>query len=150
MCRRRPSKYVITRGPVNLSLTYESTASNGYAHVEFASTEDALRAVRQGAPHGFRYRNRSVDVDFALWEFYVGPMYRAVYISGWPGSKDQPALLKWTDDIPNIAGATVCTSLFPFTPEISTLGLMPCRIMNNSAATSRRKTLRPPQRVFAI
>jgi hypothetical protein len=87
----------------------------GYAHVQFASTEDALRAVRQGAPHGFRYMERLVDVDFAPWSFYVGPIYNALYISGWPAACDRLSLVQWTNDIPNITGATVCTSLFPFT-----------------------------------
>jgi hypothetical protein len=106
--------YVIEHGPANRSLTCEGTALQGYAHIEFASTEEALRAARQGAPHGFRYRQRLLDIDFASCVFYVGP---AVYISGWPASDGRPALLQWTYDIPNIAEAAVCTSLFPFTPK---------------------------------
>jgi hypothetical protein len=82
--------YVILRGPANRSLIYESTALNGYAHVEFASTEEVLRAVRQGAPHGFRYRKRLLDIDFAPWVFYVGPAYRVVNISEWPASDGRP------------------------------------------------------------
>jgi hypothetical protein len=109
--------YVIVRGSANRSLTYESTASNGFAHVEFASTEEASRAVRQGAPHGFRYRQRLLDIDFAPWVFYVRPAYVVVYISGWPASDGRHALLQWAYDIPNIAEATVCTSLFPFTSK---------------------------------
>ena len=96
--------------PSNRSLTYESAASDGYAHVEFASTEDAVRAVRQGVPHGFRYRKRLLDIDFARWVFYAGPKYRVVYISGWLTSDGGPELLRWAHDIPNIAGATVCMS----------------------------------------
>ena len=89
---------------------------SGYAYVEFASIDDALHAVRQGAPHGFRYKNRLLDVDFAPWEFHVGPTYRVVYISGWPGLDLRPAFMRWVKDIPNVLGGTVCTSLFPFYP----------------------------------
>ena len=109
--------YVILRGPVNRLLTYESAALKGYAHVEFASTEEALHAVRQGVPHGFRYRQRLLEIDFAPSTSYVGPVYRAVYISGWPASDGRSALLQWTNDIPNIAEATICTSLFSFIPK---------------------------------
>jgi hypothetical protein len=117
LCRRRPFMYVIACGSANRSLTYGSTALNGYAHVELPSTEEALRAVYQGVPHGFRCRQRLLDIDFALWVFYVGPTYRVVYISGWPGFDGRPALLQWTYDIPDITKATVCASLFPFTPK---------------------------------
>jgi hypothetical protein len=92
-------------------LTDERTALNGFAHVEFASTEEALRAARQGSPHGFRYADRLLDVDFARWIFYIGPAYRVVYISGWNTSHGRNGLLQWTYDIPNIVGARVCTSL---------------------------------------
>ena len=86
---------------------------NGFAHVEFASTEEAVRAVRQGAPHGFRYMERLLDVDFARWVFYIGPAYRVVYISGWPASNGRHVLLQWTNDIPNVVGASICTSSTP-------------------------------------
>ncbi len=109
--RRRPFKYVTTHGPAGRSLTYESTILNGDAHVEFASIKDALRAVRQGASHRFRYRQRLLDIDFATWVFYAEHAYRVVYISGWPASDGRPALLRWTYDILNIARATVRTSL---------------------------------------
>jgi hypothetical protein len=56
---------VIAHGPANRSLTCESTGLNGYAQVEFASTQDAVRALRQVAPHGFRYEQRLLDIDFA-------------------------------------------------------------------------------------
>lgn len=56
-------------------LTDDSTASNRFAHVEFASAEEALRAARQGAPYGFRYAERLLAVDFAHWMFYIGPAY---------------------------------------------------------------------------
>ena len=105
--------WVIARFPVNRSLTDESTAPNGFAHVEFANTDEALRAVRQGAPHGFRYRERLLDIDFAPWVFYIGAAYRVVYISGWPPLDGRQWLLRWVYDIPNVAEATVCTSLSP-------------------------------------
>jgi hypothetical protein len=95
--------YVIEGCLANQSLTHESTALNRYAHVEFASNEEALRAVRQGVQHGFRYGQRLLHIDFAPWVFYVGPAYRVVYISGWSASDDRPALLQWTYDIPDIA-----------------------------------------------
>jgi hypothetical protein len=110
--------YVIERGPANRSLTHESTALKGYAYVEFASTEEALRATCQGAPHGFRYRQWLLDIDFSPSVFYVGSAYNAVYISGWPAANGRPALLQWIDDIPNIAQASICTSLFRFTQNI--------------------------------
>ncbi|KAF8492390.1 hypothetical protein F5888DRAFT_911356 [Russula emetica] len=84
-----------------------SSLKNGYAHVELPSTEEALRAVYQGVPHGFRCRQRLLDIDFAPWVFYVGRAYRVVYISGWPGFDGRPALLQWTYDIPDITEATV-------------------------------------------
>ncbi|KAI9507299.1 hypothetical protein F5148DRAFT_1206079, partial [Russula earlei] len=90
------------------------TSLNGFAHVEFASTEEALRAARQGTPHGFRYENRLLHVDFAVWKLYIGPEYRVVYISGWPASHNRSALLQWAYDIPNVLGATV---LPPFRGE---------------------------------
>jgi hypothetical protein len=92
-------------------------APNGFAHVEFASTEEALRAARQGAPRGFRYKDRLLDVDFAPWIFYVGPGYRVVYIFGWPGSKGRSGLLQWAYDIPNVTGTTVCKSLLLSRPS---------------------------------
>ena len=114
--------YVIARGPANRLLTYESTALNGFSHVEFASTKEAVRAVRQGAPGGFSCRSQPLGIDFASSVFYVGPGYRVVYISGWPASDGRPALLQWAHDIPDIAEATVCTSLFPFTPQYLSSG----------------------------
>jgi hypothetical protein len=99
--------YVIACGLESRSLTYESTALDGFAHIELASTEEALRTVRRGVPHGRRYRQRLLDINFAPWVFYVGPTY--VYISGWPASDGRPMLLHWTYDTPNIAEATVCT-----------------------------------------
>ena len=75
-------------------------------HVEFASPEEALRAVHQGAPRGFRYRQRLLDIDFVPWVFYVGPVYRVVYTSGRPASDGRPVLLRWTYNIPDIAEAT--------------------------------------------
>ncbi|KAH9954695.1 hypothetical protein BC827DRAFT_1272378 [Russula dissimulans] len=89
-------------------------SSNGFAHVEFATTQEALRAARQGAPHGFRYAQRLLHVDFAPWKFYISNAYRVVYVSGWPASEDRHALLRWAYDIPNIHGATV---LPPFRGE---------------------------------
>ncbi|KAH9054768.1 hypothetical protein EDB87DRAFT_1419965 [Lactarius vividus] len=80
---------------------------SGFAHIEFSSTEEALRAARQGAPHGFRYKDRLLDVDFAPWLFYIGPGYRFVYISGWPASNTRPELLQWAYDIPHVTGAAV-------------------------------------------
>jgi hypothetical protein len=94
--------------------TDESTATYGFAHVEFASTEEAIRAVRQGAPHGFRYAQRLLDVDFASWAFYVGPGYRVVYISNWPPSDGRSALWKWVGDIPNVVGTTIRTYAQPY------------------------------------
>jgi hypothetical protein len=95
-----------------ITKTHENahTATRGIAHVEFASTEEAIRAARQGAPHGFRYVDRLLDVDFAPWIFYIGPAYRSMYIAGWPASDGRPALLQWACDIPNIVGAAVRTS----------------------------------------
>jgi len=69
-----------------------------------------MRAARQGAPHGFRYVDRLLDVDFAKWTFHIGPKYRSVYIAGWPASDGRPALLQWVCDIPNIVGAVIRTS----------------------------------------
>jgi hypothetical protein len=109
--------YVIERGPANRSLTYESTATEGYAFIEFASTEEGLRAARKGAPHGFRYEQRLLDIDFNSSKTFVGPGFRAVYISGWRASDDRSALLQWAYDIHKIVEAAVCTSLFPFTPK---------------------------------
>jgi hypothetical protein len=39
--------------------------------------------VRQGAPHGFRCRQRLLDIDFAprARVFYVDPAYRVMYIA---------------------------------------------------------------------
>jgi hypothetical protein len=85
--------YVIAHSPANQSLTYESTALKGYAHVEFARTEEALRAVCQGASHGFCYRQCQLNIDFAPSVFHVGPAYGVVYISGWPASHGRPSLL---------------------------------------------------------
>jgi hypothetical protein len=119
----------------------------GFAYVEFVRTEDALRAVRQGTPHVFRYRERLVDVDFAPWEIHVGPIYCTVYISGWPASDGRLALLQGTDDIPNIAGATVCASFFPLTCKISSFGLTSCHMTDNSAAEEKTGS---SQCVFAI
>jgi len=79
--------------------------------------EEAVRAARQGVPHGFRYEERLLDVDFAPWVFYLGPLYRSVYISGWSASDGRHALLQWASDIPNIVGATVRTSSFPHPPS---------------------------------
>ena len=64
-------------------------------------------AVRQGAPHGFRYGQRLLDFDFSPWVFYIGSAYCVVYISGWLASNGRPALLQWTYGIPNIMEATV-------------------------------------------
>jgi hypothetical protein len=69
-----------------------------------------MRAARQGAPHGFRYEDRLLDVDFAPWKFYIGPAYRSVYIEGWSASEGRPALVQWVCDMPNIAGAVVRAS----------------------------------------
>jgi hypothetical protein len=74
-------------------------------------------------------------------------MYRVVYISGWPASDGRPELLQWANDIPDIVGATVCTSLFPFAP---TLGLTSCHVVNNSAAISWGESLRSSRCVFAV
>ena len=70
-----------------------------------------MRAAHQGAPHGFRYEQRLLDLDFAPWVFYIGPAYRVVYISGWPASSGRRALLQWTYDIPNVVSAAIRTSL---------------------------------------
>ena len=86
-----------------------------FAHVQFVGTEEALRAVRQGATHGFRYGQR-LDVDSAPWVFYIGPAYRAVYISGWLASNRRPALLQWMYDIPNME-ATVSTGRVSSYPD---------------------------------
>ncbi|KAH9988609.1 hypothetical protein BJV77DRAFT_1069963 [Russula vinacea] len=75
--------------------------SNRFAHVEFASAEEALRAARQGAPYGFRYAERLLGVDFAHWMFYIGPAYP---VSGWYASDGRYTLSQWTYDIPNIVG----------------------------------------------
>jgi hypothetical protein len=91
--------------------TDENSASGGFAHVEFASTEEALRAARQGAPHGFRYADRLLDVDFARWHLHIGPAYRVVYVSDWNPSNGRNALFQWAYDIPKIIGARVCTCL---------------------------------------
>lgn len=77
-------------------------AKSGFAYVEFASTEGAIRAARQGAPHGFRYADRLLNVDFAPWKFFIGSAYRVVHISGWPASHTRPALFQWAYDVPNI------------------------------------------------
>jgi hypothetical protein len=100
--------------------TDESTATYGFAHVEFASTEEAIRAARQGAPHGFRYEKRLLDVDFAPWIFYVGPGYRVVYISDWPPSKGRSALWQWASDIPNLIGTTIRTYAHSYVREKKT------------------------------
>ncbi|KAH9044961.1 hypothetical protein EDB83DRAFT_2406379 [Lactarius deliciosus] len=89
-------------------------STSGFAHIEFSSTEEALRAALQGAPHGFRYEDRLLDVDFAPWLFYIGPGYRFVYISGWPASNTRPELLQWAYDIPHVTGVSV---LPPFRGE---------------------------------
>ena len=70
-----------------------------------------MRAARQGAPHGFRYKDRLLDVDFGQWMFYIGPTYRVVYISGWPASHARPELQRWAYDIPYVTGASVCALL---------------------------------------
>ena len=87
------------------------TAQSGFAHIEFSSTEEALRAARHGVPHGFRYEDRLLDIDFAPWVFYMGPSYRVVHISGWPASHTRPHLLhRWASDIPFIVGGSVSKS----------------------------------------
>ena len=135
---------VISRGPTNRSLT-ESTALNGFAHIEFASTEDVLRAVRQGAPHGFRYRQRLLDIDFAL-----------VYsISGlgavWSTSQGGP---RWMADLGCCSGHMTSPQYrrgnrlyvsLPFPPHRLTLRHM----LNNSAAIPRTKVFRSSHCVFA-
>jgi hypothetical protein len=93
------------------------SATSGFAHVEFASTEDALRAARQGAPYGFRYADRLLDIDFAPWISYFGPAYCVVHISGWPASHTRPALLQWAYDLPDIVGAAVRASPLFFLPS---------------------------------
>ena len=85
-------------------LTDDSTASNRFAHVEFASAEEALRAARQGAPYGCRYAERLLGVDFAHWMFYIGPAYP---VSGWYASDGRYTLSQWTYDIPNIVWVRV-------------------------------------------
>ena len=82
---------------------------------QFASTEGALRAVHQDAPHGFRYGLRLPDVDFAPRVFYIGPL---VYISGWPAFSGQRGLLQWRYDIARVVGATIRASLL-VAPQIS-------------------------------
>jgi hypothetical protein len=67
--------------------------------------------VRKGAPHGFRYAQRLLDLDFAPWVFYVSPKYRLVHISGWLPSNTQRTLLQWVYDVPNVTNAKVCMSL---------------------------------------
>ncbi|KAI9461900.1 hypothetical protein BJY52DRAFT_163912 [Lactarius psammicola] len=89
-------------------------STSGFAHIEFSSTDEALRAARQGALHGFRYADRLLDVDFAPWLFYIGPAYRVVYIYGWPASHTRPELLQWAYDIPYVTSASV---LPPFRGE---------------------------------
>jgi hypothetical protein len=98
-----------------VSLADESLALDGFAHIEFASTEEALRAVCQGAPHGLRYGQRLLDIDLRVGY----SMSRTVIV--WcisPGdpllaSNGRPALMRWSYDVPNVTGATVCTSPFP-------------------------------------
>ena len=114
---------MIATNQVNRSLTHENIdTKSGFAHIEFASTEEAVRAVSHGVPHGFRYRQRLLDIDFARWVFFVGPAYRVLYISGWPASDGLSALLRWTYDIPNLGEAAICTFLFPFSPKYLPLG----------------------------
>lgn len=109
------SREALTNFWSRLGCVVEVRAStSGFAHIEFSSTEEALRAARQGAPHGFRYADRLLDVDFAPWLFYIGPAYRVVHLSGWPASHTRPELLQWAYDIPHVAGAAV---LPPFRGE---------------------------------
>ena len=75
----KSAQYVIV-APVNRLLTYKSIALNGFTILQDRRGIAALRAVCRGAPHGFRYRQRLLDIDFALRVFYVGPTYRVVYI----------------------------------------------------------------------
>ena len=110
---------------------------SGFAHVEFANTEEALRAARHGAPYGFRYMGRLLDVDFAPWVFYFGPAYRVVHISGWPASHTRPALLQWAYDIPNIVNAMIRASPTPSLPPARAL------TEKNSATISQGTAFRP-------
>ncbi|KAN0142021.1 hypothetical protein V8E53_000483 [Lactarius tabidus] len=71
-----------------------SSNNERIAHIEFSSTEEALRAARKGAPHGFSYANRLLDVDFVPWLSNIGPFYRVRYISGWPTTQTRPELLQ--------------------------------------------------------
>ena len=50
--------------------------------LHMSSLQVRVRTARQEAPHGFRYEQRLVDVDFVPWVFYIGPAYRVVHISG--------------------------------------------------------------------
>lgn len=131
--------------PMPSLLTHMSIALNGFAHVEFASTEEALRAARQGAQQGFRYGQRLLDVDFAPWVFYIGPAYRVVYISGWPASSSRPALSQWAYDIPNLIATTVCTSFCSLHLPNTTL-LTHTTTTHYSATIPRRGPLKPPRR----
>jgi hypothetical protein len=102
------SAHVRDRGLVLLLdrlLTHEDAALNGFAHVE-----EALHVAPQGAPYGFRYAWRLLNVDFSPRAFHISAAYRAVYISGWPTSNGRRALLQWTYNIPHIVGAIISTS----------------------------------------
>jgi hypothetical protein len=83
---------------------------NGYAHVEFASTEEALRAVRQGAPHGFLYKQRLLDIDFVPWVFYASPAYRVVDGTSLGGPRLMADLRCCSGHMTSL---TVCTSCLP-------------------------------------
>ena len=52
----------------------------------------ALQAARQGAPHGFRYADRLLDVDLHLG-YSIQGRYRVVCISGLPPSNGRRVLL---------------------------------------------------------
>ena len=104
--------------------------------------------MRQGVPHGFRYEKRLLDVDFAPWVFFVGPIYRCVYISGWSPSHGRNGLLRWASDIPDIVGAIVRTS---FSLSLTKEKTPPYRLNcfsnpHSSTKTKRNKKTVPPFR----
>ena len=102
--------------------------------------------MRQGAPHGFRYRERLLDIDLAL--FYSISDLGAV----WNTSLGGP---RWMADLGCCSGhmtspispRQLFVRLLPFPP---TLRLTLWHVLNNSPAIPRTKVFNSSHCVFTI